>query len=60
MNGSRVIPAPAWLCERMRRVRALPPPTVEEVRQQWAASANQKDGIQLDLDRKAKAGIPIR
>jgi len=35
-----VIPAPEWLKERMRKIKALPPPTLEEVRQQFEASAN--------------------
>ncbi len=35
------IPAPAWLVERMERLRAQPPPTVEEVRAQWAAGIEQ-------------------
>ena len=34
-----VIPAPLWLKRRMEALRALPPPTLEEVRQSFAASA---------------------
>lgn len=57
-NG--VIGAPAWLRERMARLRALPPPTLEEVRIQFAASANQRDSIQCELDEKIRKGVPIR
>ena len=58
-----VIAAPQWLKDRMERVRQYArehPPTVEEVRIQWEASANQRDSIQRDLDDKIKRGIPIR
>jgi len=36
-----VIRAPAWLRERMRRLRERPPPTLEKVRAQFRASAEQ-------------------
>ncbi len=38
---SGVLRAPAWLRERMRRLREMPPPTIEEVQAQFAASAEQ-------------------
>lgn len=36
----RVIGAPQWLKDRMKALKKLPPPTLEEVRQQWKASAD--------------------
>lgn len=50
-NG--VIRAPYWLRERMRRLRTLPPPTVEEVRIQFAASVEQM----RRMDREAMGDI---
>jgi hypothetical protein len=35
-----VIGAPQWLKDRMKKLRELPPPTIEEVREQWKASAD--------------------
>ena len=37
-----VIGAPQWLKDRMEAIRKLPPPTLEEVRQQWKASADHE------------------
>lgn len=58
-----VIGAPQWLKDRMERVRQFArehPPTLEEVRIQFQASANQRDSIQRELDDKIAKGIPIR
>jgi len=41
LERSQVIEAPDWLVERMRKVRELPPPTLEKVRQQFEASREQ-------------------
>lgn len=35
----KVIKAPQWLTDRMEALKKLPPPTLEEVRETWAASA---------------------
>lgn len=59
----QVIAAPQWLKDRMESVRRYArehPPTIEEVRIQFAASANQRDSIQRELDDKIAKGIPIR
>lgn len=37
-----ILRAPFWLRERMRRMRELPPPSIEEVRAQFAASARTR------------------
>jgi hypothetical protein len=34
-----VIPAPAWLVQRMQTLRQMPPRSLEEVRRQMRASA---------------------
>lgn len=34
-----ILPAPQWLVDRMEALKKLPPPTLEEVRIQFAASA---------------------
>lgn len=34
--------APDWLLKRMEAVRQMPPPTLEELRAQWAASAEAR------------------
>lgn len=33
------VTAPQWLIDQMERLKKLPPPSVEKVREQWAASA---------------------
>lgn len=38
----RIQPAPDWLTERMEKVSKMPPPTLEEVKQQFEASARQR------------------
>jgi len=48
-----VIEAPEWLKERMRKVQALPPPTLEEVKTAWEASANWEFDCVKEI-RKAK------
>lgn len=45
---SGVIGAPHWLRERMRKLRAMPPPTLEEVRIQFAASAHTRRDPELE------------
>jgi hypothetical protein len=37
-----VIPAPDWLVRRMENLRRMPPPSLEEVRRQMRASAEQR------------------
>jgi len=41
LERSQVIGAPSWLVERMERIRKMPPPTLEQVRQQFEASREQ-------------------
>jgi len=36
-----IIPAPKWLTDRMELMNNRPPPSIERVRAQWAASARQ-------------------
>jgi len=46
-----VIPAPDWLIERMRRLRELPSPTLEEVEIQFRASERARqeyDAMNMD------------
>jgi len=38
--GQPVLRAPYWFRERMRKVREMPPPTIEQVMRQLEASAN--------------------
>ena len=59
-----IVGAPEWLKERMRKLRQRPPPSLEEVRQSFAASADhgskvyghgkrrwrEKDGVQPGPD----------
>ena len=37
--GQKVIPAPQWLIDRMEALKKLPPPTLDDVRTQFSASA---------------------
>lgn len=41
LERSQVIPAPAWLVERMERLKKLPRPTLEQVKRQMEASREQ-------------------
>jgi hypothetical protein len=41
--------APLWLIQRMKNLRNLPPPTLEEVRAQFEASANWEDNRRARL-----------
>jgi hypothetical protein len=50
----KVIVAPQWLKDRMRKLRKLPVPSVEEVKAQWAASIEQQRYQGLEDIRKAK------
>ncbi len=49
---ANVIPAPQWLIDRMEKLRKLPPPTLEEVRTQFSASAAfRKNYDRQEVDR---------
>jgi hypothetical protein len=39
MKNENIIEAPQWLKDRMEALKNRPPPTLEEVRKQWKASA---------------------
>jgi hypothetical protein len=49
-----VIGAPQWLKDRMKKLRELPPPTIEEVREQWKSSIEQQRYMGVEDIRKAK------
>lgn len=56
----RVIPAPQWLKDRMAALRAMPPPTIEEVRTAWAASAKWQEEYGFECVEKIKKAKYIR
>jgi hypothetical protein len=37
-TDTSVIKAPHWLVDRMKAIKQLPPPTIDEVLSQWRAS----------------------
>src|SRR5881394_767427 len=43
--------APDWLLKRMEVVRQMPPPTLEELRAQWEASAEVQDQLILVCEK---------
>lgn len=59
---TRSISPPQWFVDRMEALKKMPPPTLEEVQAQFAASANFRETFKIDLELKAKIrrGIPIR
>jgi len=58
--GEWVIGAPQWLKDRMAKLRAMPPPTLEEVRTMWAASAKWQDEYGFECVERIKKAKYIR
>lgn len=56
----KVIGAPEWLKERMRKLRSLPPPTLEEVKTAWEASAKWRDEYGFECVERIKKAEYIR
>lgn len=53
-DGTWVQGAPQWLKDRMEKLRQQPPPTIEEVREQWETSIEQQRYMDVEDIRKAK------
>ena len=51
------MPAPQWLIDRMEALKKLPPPTIEQVRAQWAASIKQMEPEHFKVRRERKRKV---
>lgn len=56
----KVIGAPQWLKDRMAKLRAMPPPTLEEVRSQFVAGAKWQDEYGFECVERIKKASHIR
>jgi hypothetical protein len=53
LAGEAATEAPDWLKERMRKLLAMLPPSIEQVKAQWAGSMAQRERM---LDEQTYAG----
>ena len=47
LEAKKATSAPQWLVDRMEALKKLPPPTLEEVRIQFEASANYRQNPEI-------------
>lgn len=59
-NANEVCKAPQWLIDRMEALKKMPPPTLEEVRQQFEAGKKWQDEYGFECVEKIKKASHIR